>query len=276
MINFIKQYSKIKELYINKNTFNIILETVKKELINSKNTFLELAKMDMEKCNQFTNFENILFLLDTYKNENIVERKEKEVILATYYGSPYITINLCMQALLQKRLTIIAIEDSMLAINKLLIAIFNDVLNKYKISNMVKLFNLKSLEEIKQTENYVNSIICIGNSSTYYKYKKNGIKKIKYIPFKNMAIFCENDKYSELQRELYKFAGYNGIEAEIYEDDYEDFIECVNLDNKLEIAVILSESKEIIESAKNKIKNCKIYVNENPFKNQIFRLEKIG
>ena len=129
MINFIKQYSKIKELYINKNTFNIRLETVKKELINSKNTFLELAKMDMEKCNQFTNFENILFLLDTYKNENIVERKEKEVILATYYGSPYITINLCMQALLQKRLTIIAIEDSMLAINKLLIAIFNAVLN---------------------------------------------------------------------------------------------------------------------------------------------------
>ncbi len=271
MVNFIKENFNIKELYIDTNTFIEIIEIFKKELINNKDTFLSLSNIDIKNCSQITNLENILNLLEAYKNENIVKRNKKEITLVSYYGNPYITINLCMQSLLQKKLILATIEDNMIAINKLLIDIFNNILAEYKICKMINLFNLVKIEEIKEIQNQVNNIICVGNTNTYYKYKKNGIQKLKYIPFKNMAIYCDEEEYLELQSNLYRYAIVNGIEAEIY-DDLEDFIECINIDDKLENIVVLTKSVEIIENIKNRIKRHKLYINSNPFKNEKFKL----
>lgn len=271
MIEFIKESSKMKELYIDAVTLNKIIENFKKEILDNKDTFLELANLDKQMCNQIINLNAILNLLEELKNESIVIRKEKEITLASYYGSPYITINLCMQSLIQRRIILVAVEDNMLAINKFLISIFNNILEEYKICKMINLYNLVKIEKIQEIEEYVNNIICIGNTNTYYKYKKKGIKNIEYIPFKNMAIFCEDDKFLEIQYELYKFASSIGIETEIYED-IEEFIECVNLDDKLENIVVFTKKQEIIELVESEIKNCKLYINKNPFKGEKFKL----
>lgn len=272
MINIIKENFKIKELYIDTNKFNEIAEMFKKELINNKDTFLRLSNIDIKNCNQITNLENILNLLESYKNQNIVKRNKKEITLVSYYGNPYITINLCMQSLLQKRFILATIEDNMISINKLLIDIFNSILTEYKICKMINLFNLVNIKEIEKIENHVNNIICIGNTNTYYKYEKNGIQKLKYIPFKNMAIYCDEEEYLELQSKLYRYAIANRIEVEIYEDDIEEFIECINMDDKLENVVILSKSEKTLKNIENKIKKCKVYINSNPFKNEKFKL----
>lgn len=272
MIEFIKESSKIKELYIDTITLNRIIENFKKEILDNKDAFIELANLDKQKCNQIINMDSILNLLEELKNETIVERKVKEITLDSYYGSPYITINLCIQSLIQRRAILCAIEDSMLAVNKFIISIFNNILEKYKICKMIELFNLVDIEEIKEIESSVNNIICIGNSNTYYRYKKKGINKLKYIPFKNMAIFCDDDKFLELQKELYKFSTSIGIEVEIYEDDINDFIECINLDDKLENIVVFTKEEETINLIQTKIKNANIYINKNPFKDEKFKI----
>ena len=271
MIEFVKESSKIKELYIDAVTLNRIIENFKTEIISKKDAFVELANIDKQKCNQIINIESILYLLEEFKDEDIIKRKEKEITLVSYYGSPYITINLCMQSLIQKRIILAVVEDNMLAVNKFLISIFNKILEEYRICKMINLYNLVKIEKIKEIEDSINNIICIGNTNTYYKYKKNGIKSIEYIPFKNMAIFCENDKFLEIQYELYKFACSIGLETEIY-DDVEEFIECVNLDDKLENVVIFTVEEKIIYDVESKIKNAKIYINKNPFKDEKFKL----
>ena len=272
MIEFIKESSKIKELYIVTNTLNKIIEKFKKEILDNKETFLELVNMDKQKCNQIINIESIFSLLEEFKNETIVKRKEKEITLALYYGSPYITINLCMQSLIQKRIILVVVEDNMLAVNKFLISIFNNILEEYKICKMIKLYNLVKKEKIQEIEDYVDNIICIGNTNTYYKYKKSGIDKLQYIPFKNMAIFCDSDEYLELQAELYKFSTSIGIEVEVYEGDIHDFIECINLDDKLENIVAFTRKEKTIKLIESEIKNVNIYINKNPFKNEKFKI----
>ena len=64
----------------------------------------------------------------------------------------------------------------------------------------------------------------------------------------------------------------NGIEIEIY-DDIDEFISCVNASEELENVLVFSEEDMEIKKCRDKIKNCKIYVNENPFKNENFKID---
>ena len=271
MINFIKQNSKITNLYITKDILLKIIEDIKDEILENKETFINLYKLDQEKTLNYVNLETIIQIIDSYKNEEITNNK-KEIIIACYYGNPYITINLCMQSLIQKRGTLLIIEDNMLAVNKLITSIFNNVLKKYRITNMVELYNNIKSEEIKDFENMVDYIVCIGNSNTYYKYCKKEIKNLKYIPFKNLAIYCDGKEFEELKYELYNYAIKNAIEVEIF-DEINEFIECVNVDKALESILVLTKKEEDIITIKNKIKKYKLYINDNPFKNEKFLIK---
>ncbi len=271
MIDFIKKNSKISDLYISKDVLLKIIKDFKNELLENKETLLNMYEIDKGKTNNFTSIETIIEIIDSYKNKEITKDK-KEIIVASYYGNPYITVNLCMQSLTKKKCSLLIIEDNMLALNKLIIAIFNNILKNYKIFNLVTLYNSVKLEEIKKIENMVSYIVCIGNSNTYYKYCKKEIKNVNYIPFKNLAIYCDNKKFEELKYKLYSYAIKNSIEVEIY-DDIDEFIECVNLDKTLENVLILTEKDEEILKAENRIKKYKLYINDNPFKNEKFLIK---
>ena len=271
MLEFIKQNLQVNELYISKDTINKITDSFKTRILENKETFLELYKIDKEKTNLEISLPTIMNLLEAYKNEEIEDNK-KELIVAKYRGNPYITVNLCMQALIKKRGTIAITQETMLGINKLLITIFNNVLEEQKIVKMITLQSNKKLEEIKEIQYKVSSIICIGDTMSYYEYYKNDIKNLKYVPFKNIALYCEDEKMSGLKYEMYRYAMKNGIEIEIF-DDIDEFIGCVNVNDELENVIVFSKKDEEIEQCKNGIKKYKLYINENPFKNENFKIK---
>lgn len=125
MRDFIKENQEIKNLYITKETLNNIINSFKNEFKKQEQIFYEMYKLDNEKCKQVIDFNKILNLLEEYKKENILDKSEKKIVAVSYYGSPYITINLCMQALINKKAIIAIIGDQMLAVNSLIISIFN-------------------------------------------------------------------------------------------------------------------------------------------------------
>lgn len=276
MIDFIKENTKVNNLYLDQTDLNKIIREFKEELTENKEKIIEVYKVDSKNCMQSINFDTMLNILKTYENEQISKKNKKTIIVASYYGNPYITINLCIQALLQKKAIIAVTYDSLLGINKIIINIFNTILKKYRINSIIKLFNCVKIDEIKKMEKYIDKIICIGNTNLYYQLKKQEIEKLKYIPFKNTAIYCDEDEYLQLQLELYNYSIKVGIEAEIFEGDIEEFIEYVNLNNELENVVILSKSSELIEKAKKEMEKHKIYVNSNPFKKEKFKLQDIS
>lgn len=273
MINFVNKHKEINQLYINDNQKNKIIDKFKNQIINNNDTISKMQNIDITKCNQTTDINKIIELLEEYKNEKVSSYTEKEIILASYYGTPYITANLCMQALLQKKAIIIVIEDSMLAVNEMLITIFNKILEEYKIIDLVKLFNLPSNEDIKNISKDITSLICIGNSNTYQHYKTMKVENLKFIPFKNMALYSEDIKYEELQHQLYKYAITNGIEVEVYDDiEIDEFIECMELDDWVDNIVVFTQNEETKEKVKEKLQTKKIYLNQNPFKNEDYKI----
>lgn len=273
MINFVKKHREINELYISNSTVNTIIDKYISEIVSNEKTILQMYNIDTTKTNQRTDIKKIVELLKKYKDEKTSMATKKKVILASYYGTPYITINLCIQALLQKNAYILAIQDDMLAINKALVSIFNTILEEYKITELVKIYNLPSKEQIKTISNNVDEVICIGNSNIYNQYRKMNID-VNFIPFKNMAIYCEDIQYEEIQYSLYNYATTNGIEVEVYDDmELDDFIECMELEQTIENVVILTKKEENKDEIKNKLKGKKIYINKNPFKDECFKMD---
>lgn len=276
MKDFIYNNIKNSELYVSTEIINSIIEALKKEILRNKETFLELQEIDSKHSAQVVNISTMLNILEAYKNKKTIEISEKEIILATYYGNPYITINLLMHSLYMKKAVIISIEDEMLGINKLLVNLFNSVLKNYKITEMVKLCNMLPEEEIIENQLNIRDIICIGNYETYKKLRRNNIENLRYMPFRNMVVFSEKDKYSELQYKLYQYATTNGIEIEVYDDiEVSEFIECMEMDNTIENVVVFTENDKTINDLRDNLKSVKLFINENPFKDEKFILDLI-
>jgi len=88
-----------------------------------------------------------------------------------------------------------------------------------------------------------------------------------------MTIYCEDSKYESIQYELYKYATTNGIEVEIYDDiELNEFIECMKLDETIENVVVFTQKEATKKVIEDKLKNKKIYINKNPFKNEKFKI----
>lgn len=271
MIEFLEYSNKLKELYIGKDTINKIIEAYKKSIIENTESIKKLYDIDKKDCNISFNIKKTIDLLETYKNEEPIRDVNKQVICVTYYANPYITINLCMQSLLKKTAIVALTEEGLVNTNMILIKIFNQVLEDFKICKMIENKELNKKEKEYILKNQIN-VICVGNTNTYCYFKKNNKKEIKYISFKNMAIYCEHKDYLDLQLELYKFAVKNGIEAEVY-DDLEEFVECTKNDNKLEFLVAFIKDKNTKEMLEEKLGTEKLYINKNPFKNDTFKID---
>lgn len=265
----ILEYSK--ELYIGKDTINKIIEAYKKSILENEESIRKIYDIDKKDSGISFDIKRTINLLETYKNKEPIQNVNKQVICVTYYANPYITINLCMQALLKKTSIIALTEDGLVNTNMILIKIFNQVLEDFKICKIIDNKELTKEEKEYILKNQIK-VICVGNTNTYCYFKKNNKKELKYVPFRNMAIYCDDKDYLDLQLELYKYAVKNGIEAEVY-DDLEEFIECVQDDYKLELILVFTKKEKNKEILEKELENEKLYINKNPFKNESFKID---
>lgn len=271
MVDFLEYSKKNKDLYIGKDTINKIIEEYKESIIKNETIIAELYNIDKKYSDIELNIKKVIDLLELYKKEEPIEDINKKIICVTYYANPYITINLCIQSLLKKTAIIALTEDGLTKTNIILIKIFNQVLEQFKICKMIETKELNKENKTYVLSHQINTI-CVGNTNTYCYFKKNNKNELKYIRFKNMAIYSDDNEYSDLQLELYKYAVKNGIEAEIY-DDLEEFVECTKNDDKLEFIIAFTKDDKVKENLRENLEEEKLYINKNPFKNESFKID---
>ena len=143
----------------------------------------------------------------------------------------------------------------------------NNVLKDYKIFNLIDKiryveFNLESIK------NYYDGIIVVGDTTIYQKLKFE--ENIKFFPYNNIAIYCDSQDLLKLQEAIYIYSLENEYEIEIfYDESIEDVIEEINADEWKNIAILLTKNNSNKEIFEKEIKNKEIFVNENPFKQEI-------
>lgn len=158
-------------------------------------------------------------------------------------------------------------EDFLYGVNEILLKIIQKVLEDYKICNLISKTNY-SINKLNDIKYLFDKIIVIGDTAIYQIIRSD--EKVKFYPYNNIALYCDSDELNKLQEAIYIYANEYEYEIEIYyEDNIQDVIEMINYDKMKDIAILLTNNPQSKEIFEKEIKEKAVFVNENPFKQEI-------
>lgn len=237
-----------------------------KEVMTKDITFFEQAmKIDTQKWKKKIDLNQLSKIIDRYicikqellKNENRENEKIEKMVIS-YYGNPFVTFHLCLQALIYQKQILLETGEFMLSTNIYIVKIMNQILEENHLPKLI-LHYIQILDTKDIIERKIKTII-IGATQNKAKY----LGKYTYVPYNNYILYCVDDNFKKLRKNIYEYALNNFFEIEVlYEEDIEEAINIINLEKHC-IAVILTKDLDLQNLFKEKIKN-KMYVNENPF-----------
>ena len=146
-------------------------------------------------------------------------------------------------------------------------------MSDYKIYNLINFSNSTKIEDIERNIEKIDKVIFIDNINEFEYYKRKKINKIFYYPVFAMDVFCDDNNLEKLQETIYQYAQEIGVDIEIYSDfNKKEVVEIINKYSKFKNVLILTKLEETKKLFKNEIKNKRLYINENPFKNKEINL----
>ena len=260
---------------INSNRFNRLLDEIIIEIKDSKEQIKKLNEIDKNLYNTNIDINKLINIIQKLKLKQLSNNKVTNNVIISYYGDPYITLELCIEAIITNNKFILLIEDYMLAINQFIINIIQSVFNDYGIKNKIFMFNLLDREEIEKNKEFVQEIICVGNRNTFETYKKMKLDNLLYYPFNNIDVYTDTDEFEDLQKMIYEYAIENNIDVTIFDkfESIETAIKYINMEGSGFSSILLTKSKENELLFKEKINSKYVFVNENPFNKYEFCIE---
>ena len=249
----------------------ILIDSLKNAITNNSSLILNANKEDVKISKKEIKIKKLLDVIDRYKETNEVsEIQGKQMIV--YKGDPYLTLHLCMQAITQKFQVMLLHDDFMLGVNKVLVAIVNNTLKELNISNFIEEKNHYTVSDIKNSMASYDHIAVIGDSDIYQILEKD-FNNIKYFSYNNIALYCNSSELEKLQEAIYIYANENQYELEVMcNDSIQEAIKTINSDTYKNTAILLTARKEDKDLFINEVKNKDIYINDNPFKEELGRV----
>lgn len=251
------------------NTIKSFLDKLRESIIKNKELINEVNKIDLlhnKKQIKLKEFENII---ENYKNAEIFTDKACKRKIVIHKGDPYLTIHICLQAFIQNTKIVVISQQFMNGVNAVIFDIFNKLLEEYGIRNLIDNFNNFSRKDYFEIKKDYDETIVIGDSCIYQLLAKNE-NNVRFYPYNNIAVYCEDDELKQLEEAIFIYANENQYEIEnINADNLDDAIEIINKDDFKSIAVLITQRNENIERFFYEIKNKEIFVNENPFKKDV-------
>lgn len=244
---------------ISKTNQNMILTRIKKELQQSKTTLEDLSVIDNKYCDIKVSFEGLENILDKLKNEKIDIRNEQKILII-YNGSPAITLNLSILAILTRTTIVLDFNQNMLGVNTFIINLINEILSEFETDQFIYI-----KKQINADYENADKIICIDDIHKYNEYLRNNIKKARFYSLNYLDFYSDNDEFGDITELIYKYAEDNQISIESYSElGAEEAAEMMK-NGYGRCAVVLTKNKEVKQVFETKIKNKKIYINKNPY-----------
>ncbi|MBQ7410900.1 MAG: hypothetical protein IJW20_05930 [Clostridia bacterium] len=252
------------------NSLNDFLDKLKELFVENSNLIMDANKTDIKHNKKQIKVKEFIEIIEKYRKKDCV-LKDDERKIVIYRGDPYLTLHICLQAVTQRTKVLLFQQNFMLGVNEILLKIFNEVLEEFKISNLINRVENFSVQSFEKVKNFYDEVIIIGDTTTYQML--NDDNDVKFYPYNNIALYCNSDELEKLQEAIYIYANENEYEIEIiYADDLNEAIELINGDEQKSIAVLLTKTDDDKEKFFYEIKNKEIFVNENPFKKEVGKI----
>ena len=243
-----------------------LLNEIKESFIKDKEFFEQATEIDFKKWKKKLDLDIFSKMIDEYiemeKNNHtaIIEEGNTQIekIVISYYGNPYVTFILCIQAIIYQKQLLLETGEFMLSTNTFIVNMVNQILKENHLPKLL-LDCIEIVDKKAIIEKEIKTII-IGATQNKAEY----LGKYIYIPYNNYMIYCADEELEELSKSIYDYACNNFFETEVlFEEDIEEAIAIINL-HKDCIAVILTKDTNLQNMFREKIRN-KLYINENPF-----------
>jgi hypothetical protein len=236
-----------------------IFDTLKKEIKSNSNLIKKANEIDITYNRNTIDLQKLEEIIDKYKFEPALVSTNSKVVI--YTGDPYLTLELLLQSLKKHKRILLAFNEYMLGTNELILSIFYEVLKRYKITNLIYSITKVTPELIQELNILEEEVIVIGDSAV-----NQLLKKSNFYSYKNYIMYSENEELEKLKEAIFLFTSEYEYELEIvYEDNIDDVISQVN-DSVADSFILLTTNERTKERVRDEIKNKKIYINENPFK----------
>lgn len=256
---------------IEKIQIKVFCDKLIKEIKENEKNIIEVNKIDRKYYDKLVDINELINIIDSYK-----DKKEEDLnknILCIYNGNPEITLKLCLESILLRSNFIMNIQDFMVGVNKMLVELANKILQSF--NTKLYLFNLLSYSDIKESEEKLDKILCIGNTNEFIKLAKKDFYKLDFYPYKSLEIYCESDELEELQKMIYEYSMTNQYEIEVFtKDNLDNIIGQINEFGNGFCSVLLSRNKEHIKKFKEEVESEIVCVNENPYNKISFDIKK--
>ena len=192
-----------------------------------------------------------------YEKLDIQQQQRIKII---YNGNPCTTMNLCILAILTQNHVILDYEDNMRGINSFII----QTVNNLQTDKLVYLPN-----EVK----IVDKIICIDNINKYNQWLRQN-NKVKFYSLNYIDFYSDCDEYEEIEELIYKYAEENQISIEVYSElEVKDAVQMMKK-GLGKMVVVLTNSNQTKQTFQENLTNKKLYINKNPFKENIRLIDK--
>lgn len=243
-----------------------LLNEIKESIAKDKLFLEQAANIDFRKWKKKIDFNIFYNIIDEYiemekKNHTaMIEEGNSQVekIVISYYGNPYVTFILSIQAIIYQKQLLLEAGEFMVSINTFIVNMINQILQENHLPKL--LIHCIEIEDEKEIIEKEIKTIIIGATQNKAKY----LGKYVYIPYNNYIIYCVDEELERLSNSIYDYAFNNFFEAEVlWEEDIEEAIKIINLKKDC-MAVILTKDINLQNLFKDKIQN-KLYINENPF-----------
>ncbi len=240
-----------------------LLQEIKQVFIKDRNQLEEAISLDFQKWKKKIDVDKMIEIIDRYYQIEKENKKEKKIaliekVVVSYYGNPYVTLHISLQAILYQKQVLLETGEFMLSVNSFIINGINVILKENRVSKLL-MHCIQILDKKAIVDKKIKTIL-IGTNN----YKAQYFGKYTYIPYNNYIIYCLDEELEELCKTIYEYASNNLFETEVvFEEEIEEAIEYINL-KKDKIAIILTKDIKLQNIVKEKIKN-KLYINENPF-----------
>ena len=250
-----------------------LLNEIKESFIKDKEFFEQATEIDFKKWKKKLDLAIFSKMIDEYiemeKNNHtaIIEEGNTQIekIVISYYGNPYVTWILCIQAIIYQKQLLLETGEFMLSTNTFIVNMVNQILKENHLPTLL-IDCIEIVDKKAIIEKEIKTII-IGATQNKAEY----LGKYIYIPYNNYIIYCADEELEKLSKSIYDYACNNFFETEVlFEEDIEEAIAIINL-HKDCIAVILTKDTNLQKMFREKIEN-KLYINENPFSKEEINL----
>ena len=268
--------------YFKKEKVIELLEEIRKGLLSDKKILDKGFELDLKEWEYKVDFDIYLKILDKYKNKDYLPyfSKEKMVdgfgkILLITDNNPYLIFDFIIASLFTNNKVTVALENKYASTNSLIIESIKKVIrnNKYD-DDTVDYISINNKYDIVERQDLFDLVYYYGNKEEYISFTKRLHIDSKFDSFGEIYVYVDSKDFLGFTEEIDKYAYDNDIKINYYKGNLLDVKDSINKNNNINnISIIFTKNIDIAYDFIKEIKSENVYVNINPFENDIYMNE---